>query len=471
MVAVQGKASRDILGGLIEEGALPEPLRNELSLATLRLGDGRLAPARIARTGYTGEPVAFELFVAAHDGPALWDALVTAGAVPVGLGARDTLRLEAGLPLYGHELGVDPEGDEIPIFSCPLATFAVSFSPLKGDFIGRHALQKQQRAYARILQRDYSLLEDLPRLTRPVAADRPRHRPRGSAGARGGRRALRRRDLPRVGHERHRRALLGPGGRGPLLHPDRGARAALHRPRLPRQPGAGGRRGRGRRARPARPGTGRAPPPAQRRPALRARDHLGPHAAAHRARGRRVGREGDPPAEQGDRQPRVAPGGVHRPHPERDDPVARGAPAQHHRPVGAVRRAQEDGGLLRRRRLLLPGHRVHPRGRADAGGRAARLPGLLRGRDARGQRPDGQHRGLQRPRRLPEPGRPQERAAAHRQGREQPHRQGRPPLRPADGRAARLRGARPAHGTAGGRRHPGAARRTRTRRTSGRSST
>ena len=169
MVAVQGQASRDILGGLIAEGALPEPLRNELSLATLRLGDGRLVPARVARTGYTGEPVAFELFVAAHDGPALWDALVTAGAVPVGLGARDTLRLEAGLPLYGHELGADPEGEEIPVFSCPLATFAVSFSPLKGDFVGRHALQKQQRAYARILQRDYSLLGDLPRLTRPVA--------------------------------------------------------------------------------------------------------------------------------------------------------------------------------------------------------------------------------------------------------------------------------------------------------------
>ena len=142
MVALQGKTSRDILGGLIESGALPEPLRNELSVATLRLpGDGRLVEARIARTGYTGEPVAFELFMPAHDGPALWDALVAAGAVPVGLGARDTLRLEAGLPLYGHELGADPEGAEIPVFSCPLATFAVSFSPRKGEFIGRHALR------------------------------------------------------------------------------------------------------------------------------------------------------------------------------------------------------------------------------------------------------------------------------------------------------------------------------------------
>ncbi len=170
MVALQGQTSRDLLGGLLEGGALPEPLRNELSLATLRLpGDGRVAPVRIARTGYTGEPVAFELFVAAGDGPALWDALAGAGAVPVGLGARDTLRLEAGLPLYGHELGIDPEGHEIPVFSCPLATFAVSFSPLKGEFIGRRALEKQQKAYVRILQRDWSLLEDLPRLTRPVA--------------------------------------------------------------------------------------------------------------------------------------------------------------------------------------------------------------------------------------------------------------------------------------------------------------
>ena len=169
MVALQGKASREILGGLVEGGGLPEPLRNELSIAALRLGADRLVEARIARTGYTGEPVAFELFVGAHDGPALWDALVAAGAAPAGLGARDTLRLEAGLPLYGHELGADPDGREIPIFSCPLATFAVSFSPLKGDFIGRAALERQQQAYARILQRDYSLLEDLPRLTRPVA--------------------------------------------------------------------------------------------------------------------------------------------------------------------------------------------------------------------------------------------------------------------------------------------------------------
>ncbi len=170
MIALQGKASRDILGGLIEDGRLPEPLRNALGIATLRLpgGKGRVE-ARIARTGYTGEPVCFELFVPATDGPGLWDALVAAGAVPVGLGARDTLRLEAGLPLYGHELGLGPDGREIPVMSCPLASFAVSFSPRKGDYVGRAALERQHRAYARILQRDYSLIDDLPRLTRPVA--------------------------------------------------------------------------------------------------------------------------------------------------------------------------------------------------------------------------------------------------------------------------------------------------------------
>jgi aminomethyltransferase len=132
-------------------------------------GRSRAVEVRIGRTGYTGEPLCFELFVAAEDAPALWDALVAAGAEPVGLGARDTLRLEAGLPLYGHELGLDPEGNEIPVMSCPLASFAVSLSPRKGDYVGRAALARQHRAYGRILVRDWSLVEDLPNMTRPVA--------------------------------------------------------------------------------------------------------------------------------------------------------------------------------------------------------------------------------------------------------------------------------------------------------------
>jgi aminomethyltransferase len=173
MLALQGKTSRDVLAGYIVDGALPDPFRNELSMVTLDLpgpgGAARKVPVRLARTGYTGEPLCFELFMPPEDGPAVWDALVAGGATPVGLGARDTLRLEAGLPLYGHELGLDPEGNEIPIMSCPLAAFAVSFSPLKGEYVGRAAIAAQHEAYARILARDYSDIAALPRLTQPVA--------------------------------------------------------------------------------------------------------------------------------------------------------------------------------------------------------------------------------------------------------------------------------------------------------------
>jgi len=58
---------------------------------------------RVSRTGYTGE-IGFEFYAAADAIVSLWDAAIEAGAVPAGLGARDTLRLEAGMPLYGHEL-------------------------------------------------------------------------------------------------------------------------------------------------------------------------------------------------------------------------------------------------------------------------------------------------------------------------------------------------------------------------------
>ena len=82
--------------------ALPQARRNRLAAARY---EGRALV--VARTGYTGEATGFELFVDAQVALALWQRLVAAGAVAAGLGARDSLRLEAGLPLYGHELGTD----------------------------------------------------------------------------------------------------------------------------------------------------------------------------------------------------------------------------------------------------------------------------------------------------------------------------------------------------------------------------
>ncbi|HEX9122500.1 MAG TPA: glycine cleavage system aminomethyltransferase GcvT, partial [Actinomycetota bacterium] len=164
MLALQGPASRQILSEIVGEDRLPEPIRNAVAVA--EFGKTRLL---IGRTGYTGEPVGSELFVERDRALELWDALVDRGAVPCGLGARDTLRLEAGLPLYGHEFGTDPDGTEIPIFAVPLTRFGVSFSPLKGAFVGRAPLERQFAAAGRIMNRDFSAPSDLPRIVRPVA--------------------------------------------------------------------------------------------------------------------------------------------------------------------------------------------------------------------------------------------------------------------------------------------------------------
>ena len=163
MLSLQGPRAKQILLDIMDAGRLPEPIRNALS--TISINGQRVL---VARTGYTGEPICFELFIKREGALSIWDRLLEKGAAPIGLGARDTLRLEAGLPLYGHELGLDPDGNEIPIFACPLARFAVSFSPLKGEFVGRKPLQEQFDAFRRIIDRDYSALKRLPRIIQPI---------------------------------------------------------------------------------------------------------------------------------------------------------------------------------------------------------------------------------------------------------------------------------------------------------------
>ncbi len=114
-LALQGPRSRDILLSMLDDAATPEapadPLREPLlEMKRNEIIRGRLAgyDLYLSRTGYTGEPVAFEIFVHPAAAPALWHALLEHGEGfglrPVGLAARDSLRIEAGLPLYGHEL-------------------------------------------------------------------------------------------------------------------------------------------------------------------------------------------------------------------------------------------------------------------------------------------------------------------------------------------------------------------------------
>ena len=164
MFALQGPKSRGIIEAVVEAGALPEPFRNAVGIV-------EIAGARVmvSRTGYTGEPLGFELFVDRANALMLWDLLLEKGAGLAGLAARDTLRLEPSLPLYGHEFGDDPDGKEIPCFAMPIGKWAVSFSPLKGEFIGRAALEKQFAAYSKIIARDYSSITDLPRMFKCVA--------------------------------------------------------------------------------------------------------------------------------------------------------------------------------------------------------------------------------------------------------------------------------------------------------------
>ena len=164
-IAVQGPKSKEMLMTLTG-GVSPtkEPTKNSLGTVSL---EGH--QARIAKTGYTGEPLGYEVYVRSEDAVWLWNRLVELGARPAGLGARDTLRMEASFPLYGHEMGTAPDGSEIPIFAVPLAKFAVSFSAQKGEFIGRAALERQHRAFVRYMDRDFSDLSPLPRRIAPIA--------------------------------------------------------------------------------------------------------------------------------------------------------------------------------------------------------------------------------------------------------------------------------------------------------------
>jgi aminomethyltransferase len=159
MISLQGPAATDVLLEAAGDLELPDSKRNQLVVTTL--DHHRLV---VARTGYTGESIAFELMVGRDLAVGLWERLVAAGATPVGLGARDSLRLEAGLPLYGHELGEDLDGNDIPIFTNPLAPWGVRVRP--DEYIGQPDLARQRAEYE-LIKRD--------ELTTPVEERRLTH--------------------------------------------------------------------------------------------------------------------------------------------------------------------------------------------------------------------------------------------------------------------------------------------------------
>ncbi len=135
-LAVQGPLYRDVLAKAGVSGELPEKpytFVEQVQIAGI--------PCLVSKTGYTGEP-GVEIYLAPADAPALHDALIAAGAVPCGLGARDTLRFECSMPLYGHELS-----QEITPLECGLKTFVKMDKP---DFIGKAALEAKPRARRRI---------------------------------------------------------------------------------------------------------------------------------------------------------------------------------------------------------------------------------------------------------------------------------------------------------------------------------
>jgi aminomethyltransferase len=144
MLALQGQRSAEILAQVVRGYDLAQLGYYKFAFATVC----GLPDVRISRTGYTGED-GFEIYFPAGEAARVWRALSEVGAPlglrPIGLGARDVLRLEAGMPLYGHEIDLEHNPLEAGL------SFGVSFREDKGDWIGRAALARAKAAPTRRL--------------------------------------------------------------------------------------------------------------------------------------------------------------------------------------------------------------------------------------------------------------------------------------------------------------------------------
>ena len=148
-IALQGPKSRDILLAL---GVGSADRRRIMALKRTQLCDARVGgfDLIVSRTGYTGEKLAFELFVHPERAVDFWNALMKAGAKfglkPVGLGARDSLRTEAGLPLYGHEMGAGSGVRGAKDLGVAEGGFGSYVKPYKPWFIGRVAYLAREKS-------------------------------------------------------------------------------------------------------------------------------------------------------------------------------------------------------------------------------------------------------------------------------------------------------------------------------------
>ena len=136
LIAVQGPRALQVMDDLCPDDPKPSALRPfGAALFPFDLGGGAVAEGFVGRTGYTGED-GVEIDIDAAYGPRLWDALTAAGATPCGLGARDLLRLEAGLRLHGSDMNAS---------TTPLEAALERFVNMeKGLFHGRDALEVQE---------------------------------------------------------------------------------------------------------------------------------------------------------------------------------------------------------------------------------------------------------------------------------------------------------------------------------------
>ncbi len=139
-ISVQGPKAEAVLGRLLPPEGFPKKYYSALfdqSIQGMR--------CVVSKTGYTGSE-GYELYLSASDAPAMWELLLETGRedglIPCGLGARDTLRLEAGMPLYGHEMDETVTPLEAGLGFC--------VKMAKEDFIGKKALEAKELTRTRV---------------------------------------------------------------------------------------------------------------------------------------------------------------------------------------------------------------------------------------------------------------------------------------------------------------------------------